>query len=100
MKRKEDLLKKMCRLTRSLLIKNRECTSILGFNEDSSPLLKPNCENQQKRLHLNFITELIPVRRICGILQLGAAAHVKAHIHMLVINNKLRNLGGNVHPVA
>lgn len=100
MKRKEDLLKKMCHLTHSLLIKNRECTSIPGFNEDYSPLLKPNCENQQKRLHLNFITEPVPVKRICGILQLGAAAPVKAHMHMLGINNKLRNLGDNVHPVA
>lgn len=82
------------------LIKNRECTSIPGFNEDSSPLWKPNCENHQKRLHLNFITELIPVRGICGILQLGTAAHARAFIHMLIINDKLRNLWGNLHPVA
>lgn len=93
MKSKEDLLKTMCHLTHRLLIKNRECSSIPGFNEDYSALLKPNCENQQKRLHLNFITEPFPVKRICGTLQLGAAAHATAHVHMLVIKNKLRSLG-------
>lgn len=100
MKRKEDLLKKMYHLSHSLLIKSRECSSTPGFNEDYSPQLKPNCGNQQKRCHLNFITEAIPVKRICGILQLGAAARGRAHMHVLGINSQLGSLGDDVHPVA